>query len=196
MNFWKSFWAGMFGAAADADLDVPPAMTAQAVQDAEPAEPAQDAGSDALAALGDRMGKLEAMLAQLLPKEKPEHMSDETDIDELIEKLAGEGGESALTIPVENTDACASGPARDAAVELLRRVRPAVSEIKDPGEKARVTDALLSAVRGKDNMAEIARAATDAAKVNAAQTSQTTYDKICADSEAAYAARNPHKKEG
>ena len=91
MNFWKSFWAGMFGAAADADLDVPPAMmTAQAVQDAEPAEPAQDAepatasqqpaepaepaqdaGSDALAALGDRMGKLEAMLAQLLPKESP-----------------------------------------------------------------------------------------------------------------------------
>lgn len=216
MNFWKDIFAGLFGAAADAGAEGLPAMTAQAVQDAEraaaaqdaepaatsqqPAEPAataQDAGSDALAALGDRMGKLEAMLAQLLPKEKPEHMSDETDIDELIEKLAGEGGESALTIPVENTDACASGPARDAAVELLRRVRPAVSEIKDPGEKARVTDALLSAVRGKDNMAEIARAATDAAKVNAAQTSQTTYEKMCADSLEAYAALNPHtKKEG
>lgn len=216
MNFWKDIFAGLFGAAADAGAEGLPAMTAQAVQDAkpaaaaqdaepaatsqQPAEPAataQDAGSDALAALGDRMGKLEAMLAQLLPKEKPEHMSDETDIDELIEKLAGEGGESALTIPVENTDACASGPARDAAVELLRRVRPAVSEIKDPGEKARVTDALLSAVRGKDNMAEIARAATDAAKVNAAQTSQTTYEKMCADSLEAYAALNPHtKKEG
>lgn len=212
MNFWKSFWAGMFGAAADADLDVTPAMTAQAVQDAEPAEPAQDAepaatsqqpaepaataqdaGSDALAALGDRMGKLEAMLAQLLPKEKPEHMSDETDIDELIEKLAGEGGESALTIPVENTDACAAGPARDAAVELLRKVRPAVAEIKDKAERARVTDALLSAVRGKDNMAEIARAATDAAKVNANK-AVDTYDKICEESMAAYAALNPHTK--
>ena len=213
MNFWKSFWAGMFGAAADADLDVPPAMTAQAVQDAEPAEPAQDAepaaasqqpaepaaaaqdaGSDALAALGDRMGKLEAMLAQLLPKEKPKHMSDETDIDELIEKLAGEGGESALTIPVENTDACAAGPARDAAVELLRKVRPAVAEIKDKAERARVTDALLSAVKGPDSMAAIAQAATDAAKANAGKTAENTYEKMCADSLEAYAALNPHTK--
>lgn len=194
MNFWKSFWAGMFGAAADADLDVTPAMTAQAVQDAEPAEPAQDAGSDALAALGDRMGKLEAMLAQLLPKEKPEHMSDETDIDELIEKLAGEGGESALTIPVENTDACAAGPARDAAVELLRKVRPAVAEIKDKAERARVTDALLSAVKGPDSMAAIAQAATDAAKANAGRTAANTYEKMCADSLEAYAALNPHTK--
>ena len=213
MNFWKSFWAGMFGAAADADLDVPPAMTAQAVQDAEPAaaaqdaepaaasqqpaEPAaaaQDAGSDALAALGDRMGKLEAMLAQLLPKEKPEHMSDETDIDELIEKLAGEGGESALTIPVENTDACAAGPARDAAVELLRKVRPAVAEIKDKAERARVTDALLSAVKGPDSMVAIAQAATDAAKANAGRAAASTYEKMCADSLEAYAALNPHTK--
>lgn len=213
MNFWKSFWAGMFGAAADADLDVTPAMTAQAVQDAEPAaaaqdaepaatsqqpaEPAataQDAGSDALAALGDRMGKLEAVLAQLLPKEKPEHMSDETDIDELIEKLAGEGGESALTIPVENTDACAAGPARDAAVELLRKVRPAVAEIKDKAERARVTDALLSAVKGPDSMAAIAQAATDAAKANAGRTAANTYEKMCADSLEAYAALNPHTK--
>lgn len=213
MNFWKSFWAGMFGAAADADLDVTPAMTAQAVQDAEPAaaaqdaepaatsqqpaEPAataQDAGSDALAALGDRMGKLEAMLAQLLPKEKPEHMSDETDIDELIEKLAGEGGESALTIPVENTDACAAGPARDAAVELLRKVRPAVAEIKDKAERARVTDALLSAVKGPDSMAAIAQAATDAAKANASKAAENTYEKMCADSLEAYAALNPHTK--
>ena len=216
MNFWKSFWAGMFGAAADADLDVPPAMTAmtaQVVQDAEPAataqdaepttasqqpaEPAataQDAGSDALAALGDRMGKLEAMLAQLLPKEKPEHMSDETDIDELIEKLAGEGGESALTIPVENTDACAAGPARDAAVELLRKVRPAVAEIKDKAERARVTDALLSAVKGPDSMAAIAQAATDAAKANAGKTAENAYEKMCADSLEAYAALNPHTK--
>lgn len=213
MNFWKSFWAGMFGAAADADLDAPPAMTAQAVQDAEPAEPAQDvepaaasqqpaepaaaaqdAGSDALAALGDRMGKLEAMLAQLLPKEKPKHMSDETDIDELIEKLAGEGGESALTIPVENTDACAAGPARDAAVELLRKVRPAVAEIKDKAERARVTDALLSAVKGPDSMAAIAQAATDAAKANASKAAENTYEKMCAESLEAYAALNPHTK--
>ena len=190
--------------------------TIQAVQDAEPASMAQDAEPMAeeppapaakdkmveTAPKGDDLGaKLDRILAMLEAKSRGGHgehpLHDEGDIDAEIKRLLGaeEDGKS-ITIPVENNDACAAGPARDAAVELLRRVRPAVSEIKDPGEKARVTDALLSAVRGKDNMAEIARAATDAAKVNAAQTSQTTYDKICADSEAAYAARNPHKKEG
>lgn len=190
--------------------------TIQAVQDAEPASMAQDAEPMAeeppapaakdemveTAPKGDDLGaKLDRILAMLEAKSRGGHgehpLHDEGDIDAEIKRLLGaeEDGKS-ITIPVENNDACAAGPARDAAVELLRRVRPAVSEIKDPGEKARVTDALLSAVRGKDNMAEIARAAADAAKVNAAQTSQTTYDKICADSEAAYAARNPHKKEG
>lgn len=214
MNFWKSFWAGMFGAAADADLDVPPTMTAQAVQDAEPASMAQDAEPMAeeppapaakdemveTAPKGDDLGaKLDRILAMLEAKSRGGHgehpLHDEGDIDAEIKRLLGaeEDGKS-ITIPVENNDACAAGPARDAAVELLRRVRPAVSEIKDPGEKARVTDALLSAVRGKDNMAEIARAATDAAKVNAAQTSQTTYEKMCADSLEAYAALNPHTK--
>ena len=214
MNFWKSFWAGMFGAAADADLDVPPTMTAQAVQDAEPASMAQDAEPMAeeppapaakdemveTAPKGDDLGaKLDRILAMLEAKSRGGHgehpLHDEGDIDAEIKRLLGaeENGKS-ITIPVENTDACAAGPARDAAVELLRRVRPAVSEIKDPGENARVTDALLSAVRGKDNMAEIARAATDAAKVNAAQTSQTTYEKMCADSLEAYAALNPHTK--
>lgn len=190
--------------------------TIQAVEDAEPVSMAQDAEPMAeeppapaakdemveTAPKGDDLGaKLDRILAMLEAKSRGGHgehpLHDEGDIDAEIKRLLGaeEDGKS-ITIPVENNDACAAGPARDAAVELLRRVRPAVSEIKDPGEKARVTDALLSAVRGKDNMAEIARAATDAAKVNAAQTSQTTYDKICADSEAAYAARNPHKKEG
>lgn len=213
MNFWKSFWAGMFGAAADADLDVTPAMTAQAVQDAEPAAAAQDAepaeekpaetaAEDEMvekAPKGDDLGsKLDRILEMLEAKSRGgrgEHpLHDETDIDELIEKLAGEGGESALTIPVENIDACAAGPARDAAVELLRKVRPAVAEIKDKAERARVTDALLSAVKGPDSMAAIAQAATDAAKANAGRTAANTYEKMCADSLEAYAALNPHTK--
>ena len=188
---------------ATAVLDAEPVKT----PDAEPAEekPAETAAEDEMvekAPKGDDIGsKLDRILEMLEAKSRGgrgEHpLHDEGDIDAEIKRLLGaeEDGKS-ITIPVENTDACAAGPARDAAVELLRKVRPAVAEIKDKAERARVTDALLSAVRGKDNMAEIARAATDAAKVNAAQTSQTTYDKICADSEAAYAARNPHKKEG
>lgn len=188
--------------------------TIQAVQDAEPASMAQDAEPMAeeppapaakdemveTAPKGDDLGaKLDRILAMLEAKSRGGHgehpLHDEGDIDAEIKRLLGaeEDGKS-ITIPVENNDACAAGPARDAAVELLRRVRPAVSEIKDPGEKARVTDALLSAVRGKDNMAEIARAATDAAKVNAGKTAANTYEKMCADSLEAYAALNPHTK--
>ena len=214
MNFWKDIFAGLFGAAADAGAEGLPAMTAQAVQDAEPASMAQDAEPMAeeppapaakdemveTAPKGDDLGaKLDRILAMLEAKSRGGHgehpLHDEGDIDAEIKRLLGaeEDGKS-ITIPVENNDACAAGPARDAAVELLRRVRPAVSEIKDPGEKARVTDALLSAVRGKDNMAEIARAATDAAKVNAGKTAANTYEKMCADSLEAYAALNPHTK--
>ena len=214
MNFWKSFWAGMFGAAADADLDVPPTMTAQAVQDAEPASMAQDAEPMAeeppapaakdemveTAPKGDDLGaKLDRILAMLEAKSRGGHgehpLHDEGDIDAEIKRLLGaeENGKS-ITIPVENTDACASGPARDAAVELLRKVRPAVAEIKDKAERARVTDALLSAVKGPDSMAAIAQAATDAAKSNAGKTAENTYEKMCADSLEAYAALNPHTK--
>lgn len=190
--------------------------TIQAVQDAEPVSMAQDAEPMAeeppapaakdemveTAPKGDDLGaKLDRILAMLEAKSRGGHgehpLHDEGDIDAEIKRLLGaeENGKS-ITIPVENNDACAAGPARDAAVELLRRVRPAVSEIKDPGEKARVTDALLSAVKGPDSMAAIAQATTDAAKANAGKTAENTYEKMCAASEAAYAARNPHKKEG
>ena len=87
-----------------------------------------------------------------------------------------------------------AGPARDAAVELLRKVRPAVAAIEDKQTRAKVTDALLSAIHGKDVMGEIAKAALDSARANAEQTKKTTYEQICADSSAAYAARNPHIK--
>lgn len=185
---------------ATAVLDAEPVKT----PDAEPAEekPAETAAEDEMvekAPKGDDLGsKLDRILEMLEAKSRGgrgEHpLHDETDLDEMIEKLTGEGGESALTIPMENTDACAAGPARDAAVELLRKVRPAVAEIKDKAERARVTDALLSAVKGPDSMAAIAQAATDAAKANAGRTAANTYEKMCADSLEAYAALNPHTK--
>ena len=190
--------------------------TIQAVQDAEPVSMAQDAEPMAeeppapaakdemveTAPKGDDLGaKLDRILAMLEAKSRGGHgehpLHDEGDIDAEIKRLLGaeEDGKS-ITIPVENNDACAAGPARDAAVELLRKVRPAVAEIKDKAERARITDALLSAVKGPDSMAAIAQATTDAAKANAGKTAENTYEKMCAASEAAYAARNPHKKEG
>ena len=189
---------------ATAVLDAEPAEKAQ---DAEPAEekPAETAAEDEMvekAPKGDDLGsKLDRILEMLEAKSRGgrgEHpLHDETDLDEMIEKLSGrEGEKKSLTIPVEEAD-CMAGPAKDAAVELLKKVRPAVAAIEDRQARAKVTDALLSAIQGKDVMQDIAKAALDSARANAEQTKKTSYEQICADSSAAYAARNPHsKKEG
>ena len=217
MSYWKTFLAAFAGAAKDAEPDELDKMveTTAAALDAEPAKKAQDAEpakeepaaepakdeETIKAPKGDDIGsKLDRILEMLEAKARGgrgEHpLHDETDLDEMIEKLSGKGeGESALTIPVEND--CATGPARDAAVELLKKVRPAVAAIEDKQTRAKVTDALLSAIQGKDAMPDIVKAAMDSARTNAEQTKKTTYEQICADSSAAYAARNPHnKKEG
>ena len=215
-EFWKSVLTAFGMAAKDAspeELDKMVETTAVALDaepvktpDAEPAkeEPAAEPAKDEEtieAPKGDDIGsKLDRILEMLEAKARGgrgEHpLHDETDLDEMIEKLSGKGeGESALTIPVEND--CATGPARDAAVELLRKVRPAVAAIEDRKARARVTDALLSAISTGDKMAEITRAAMDSAKANAHRTAKTTYEQACEEAQNAYAARNPHlKKEG
>lgn len=206
-EFWKSVLTAFGMAARDAspeELDTMVETTATAL-DAEPAkapeaEPAADApiaDEDVIRAPeGDDIGaKLDRILEMLMAKSRGgegEHrLHDETDLDEMVKKLSGEG-ESAITVPVEND--CAAGPARDAAVELLRKVRPAVAAIADRQERARVTDALLSAVSGRDAMPDIMQAAMDAAQAHVGQARKTTYEQMCADSESAYAARNPHSK--
>ena len=218
-DFWKSVLTAFGMAAKDASPEELNTMveTTAAALDAEPvktpdAEPAKEDPAEEKptedaevieAPKGDDIGsKLGRILEMLEAKsrggrgERPLH--DETDLDEMIEKLSGGEGEGkSITIPVEENDACMDGPARDAAVELLRKVRPAVAAIEDKQTRAKVTDALLSAIQGKDVMQDIAKAALDSARANAEQTKKTTYEQICADSSAAYAARNPHnKKEG
>ena len=176
------------------------ALDAEPAEQAQEAEPAKDAEDEMVikAPKGDDIGsKLDRILEMLAARSRGgegEHrLHDETDLDEMIDRLAGKEDGKALTIPVENED-CAAGPARDAAVELLRKVRPAVAGIKDKSERARVTDALLSIVRGNDMTQTIASAALDSAKANADKTRQTTYEQICTDSANAYAERNPHTK--
>lgn len=210
-DFWKSVLTAFGMAAKDASPEELNTMveTTAAALDAEPvktpdAEPAKEDPAEEKptedaevieAPKGDDIGsKLDRILEMLEAKARGgrgEHrLHDESDLDEMIEKLSG--GESAITVPIEND--CA---ARDAAVELLKKVRPAVAGIEDKAVRAKVTDALLSAISGKDAMPEIVKAAMDSAQANAEQTKKTSYEKICADSSAAYAERNPHtKKEG
>lgn len=213
-EFWKSVLTAFGMAARDASpeelgtmvettaaaLDAEPAKKAQEAEPAkeEPAaEPAKDEETIE-APKGDDIGsKLDCILEMLEAKARGgrgEHpLHDETDLDEMIEKLSGKEDGKSITIPVEETD-CMTGPAKDAAVELLKKVRPAVAAIEDKQTRAKVTDALLSAIQGKDVMQDIAKAAMDSAQANAQKTQKTNYEQICSESEANYAARNPHIK--
>lgn len=205
-------WLGL--AARDAAPEELDQLTqdAAAVLDAEPAEKAQDAepteekpAEDEMvekAPKGDDLGsKLDRIISMLEAKSRGgegEHrLHDESDLDEMIAKLSGKEEGKSITIPVEENDACMEGPAKDAAVELLKKVRPAVAAIEDKQARAKVTDALLSAIQGKDVMQDIAKAALDSAQAKAEKSRHTAYEQMCADSQSAYAARNPHvKKEG
>ncbi len=206
-DFWKSVLTAFGMAAKDASPEELDAMvgTTASVLDADPtkvqdAEPAKEEVADEVVYkeqkgvdLGSKMDRLLELMEALTKKEeKP--MSDEEDLDDLIEKLAGKG-ENEVSTPAGTIDAgCVSGPARDACVALLKKVRPVVAGIEDKATRARVTDALIGAIRTQDMTVAISKAATDAARVNANATNKNTYEQRCAASEDAYAALNPHKK--
>lgn len=188
-------------------LDAAPAepMKDKAPEAAPAAEPAKDQMDEMVekAPKGDDLGsKLDRIIEMLEAKERGGHgerpIHDETDLDEMVAKLAGEkkDPEAAVTVPAEKMEdaSCMSPEAKDAAVNLLRKVRPAVAGIKDKQERARVVDALLSTVQGPNAVGAIMQAAQDSARANAEASRRTNFEKICKESEDAYAARNPHTK--
>lgn len=220
-NFWRGFLTAFGEAAKDATPEQMEQVTNAAVKalDAAPAGKAQEAEPAAKpegktddemierAPKGDDIGsKLDRILEMLEAKSRGgrgEHdLHDESDLDEMIAKLSGKGegeredemdAESAVTVPAEQME---DKSACDSAVALLKRVRPAVAQIKDAGDRARVVDALLSTL-GNGNMGGILKAAHDSASRAAATTQKTTYEARCAESEANYAALNPHvRKQG
>lgn len=217
-EFWNTVLTAFGMAAKDAspeELDKMVDATANALE-AEPAakkaapdaEPAEEKAEDVMverAPKGDDLGsKLDTVIAMLKELDKKndreeKKLSSEDDLDDLIKKMAGkkehyEDPEAAVTIPAElMEDACK--PMDSATIELLKRVKPAVASIKDPKEKARVVDALIGTVKGSAVMDGILSATRSSAAKAADATARTNYEKICADSENAYAERNPHKKE-
>lgn len=141
--------------------------------------------------LGSKLDKLLEMMESLLHKNDREEkeMRDGDDLEDLIEKLSGDPGE-APTIPADELqDACAPG-SRDAALALLKRVQPAVAAIPDKAARAKVTDALINAVKGENNVSKILKMQQDSARANR----KASFDEICVQRKAACDARNPHKK--
>lgn len=177
-------------------LDADPTPAATPKEEAAKEETAADVmverapkGDD----LGSKMDKLIEMVGSLKKEEKPQ--KDGMDLEYLAKLLEGKKDpEKAVTIPAdEMADACGSSGAKDAALAIVKAMQPVVASIQDKEVKAKVTDALLSAFRGPDVMGAIDAAAQASARKAADAAGKTSYEQRCADSEAAYAARNPHK---
>ena len=177
------------------------AATTAAVLDAAPAEMAPETEPTANDAqdvmverapkgddLGTKLDELLSLMHELVKKDDEKKTADESIIDEAIAELSGAEAEEAVTIPSEEMeDACRNMD----AVEILRRVRPAVAAIKDKGDKARVVDALISSVCGND-VEGILSATTDAAVKNV---NSYNPQKAVEEQQKLYNSRNPHKKE-
>ena len=185
-------------------LDAAPAEADKPAPEAEPAKDEMVEKAPKGDDLGSKLDRIIQMLEAQSRGGRGEHpLHDENDLDEMVAKLAGKAEgkdpEAAVTVPAEEMeDACMSPAAKDAAVELLKKVRPAVAAIQDKQERARVVDALLSTIKGPNTVGTIMQAAQDSARKNAEETRRTNYQKMCEDAESAYASRNPHKmkKEG
>lgn len=209
-EFWKSFLTAFGMAAKEASPEEVQAMaaTTAAALDAEPdpaaAPPAgQTPAGDGPAVqpgdgLGAKLDKLIEMVGTLAAGIKPqEKQTGSPSLEDLIKLLSNgkEDSGKAVTIPAGETgDLCASPEAKDAALAIVRAMQPVVASIQDKAVQAQVTDGLLSAFRGPDVMGAINAAAQSSARKAADAAGRTSYEQRCADSEAAYAARNPHKR--
>ena len=99
------------------------------------------------------------------------------------------------TIPAEEMeDACMPDAAKDAAIGILKALRPVVAKIEDKTVRTQVADALVASFNTNDVIGGIAKAAQDSAQRTADASKKTNYEKICEDQKAAYDARNPHKQ--
>ncbi len=178
-------------------LDADPSASA-APEPAATAEPVNDTAAAPAWAV-ELNGKLDKVLAAQDAQKAEEKPSSEKELDDLEEQLSGgkesEGKDAAVIPAGQAADACASSEAKDAALSIIRAIRPAVAAIKDTGDRARVVDALVESIKGGEVMDRLNQAAQAGARRAADAAKTTNYDKICAEQQAEYYARNPHKKQ-
>lgn len=171
-------------------LDAEPAGDTAPAPEAGPAveTPAADAAPSALE------GRLDKLISLLEARDsKPEEPSGVEALDKLLEEEK-EADPEEPDEPEEKAGTPLTGEARDAAMAILKHVRPAVAAIADSAQRTRVADALLEAVQSPGTLEAIARASRESARQAADAAGQTGFDQLCAKQKAAYDARNPHKK--
>jgi len=155
------------GAALDANPSVQPEPPAGEGPPAGAEPPAADAALDKIL---ERLDALERKASQeeKTPEAKPENKP-------------------------EDKAAPLSPEAKDAAAAIIKAIRPAVAGIQDPAVRTQVSDSLLSVLEEPDKLAQITAAVQDHAGAAARGPAAGSFEQLCREAEAAYAARNPHK---
>lgn len=168
------------------DESEPPAQEAEpAAQPEEKAEEAKDQAGLSGTSLDEKLDRLLEMMDRMAAAQR-EAKPKEDRLEDMIGQLSGG---SAVTLP-----AGGMSTARDAALAMLRSVRPVVASIADEDTRNRVTDALLGAVRSPDVLGGIMRSAQESARKAADAAAPASPDQLCAAQKEAYDARNPHKQ--
>ena len=154
------------------------------------------------AAFLDALDKKIDRLLEVLDKAPEEEKKDP--MDEAIKALEGtedadskgeekKGGE-AKVVPAEEMDGESSeGMDKAVALGILKAMRPTVAAIQDPVQRQAVSDALIKLVTTNDSKRDIS-AILNASRANAKNAADKAPVMDVDQCQAAYDARNPHKR--
>ena len=167
-------------------------------QSAEEAKPVLDAAF--YVALDQKVDKILKALDEKTTTEKNE---EKDPMDEAIKALEGtkdedleknEKQEEAKVVPAEEMDDTSSeGMDKAVAASILKAMRPTVAAIQDAAQRKAVSDALIKAVTAKDTANDI-DAILKASRANAKKAADVNPVMTVEQCQAAYDARNPHKR--
>lgn len=167
-------------------------------QSAEEAKPVLDAAF--YVALDQKVDKILKALDEKTATEKNE---EKDPMDEAIKALEGtkdedleknEKQEEAKVVPAEEMDDTSSeGIDKAVAASILKAMRPTVAAIQDAAQRKAVSDALIKAVTAKDTANDI-DVILKASRANAKKAADVNPVMTVEQCQAAYDARNPHKR--
>lgn len=163
---------------------------------AEKKTPTKDAAF--LDALDKKVDKLLAIFDEAAKEEEKDPMDEaiaslEGTKDEDPEKEEEKKGD-AKVVPAEEMDGKSSeGMDKAVALGILKAMRPTVAAIQDPAQRKSVSDALIKLVTANDAKNDIS-AILNASRANAKKAADKAPAMDVEKCQAAYDARNPHKR--
>ena len=153
------------------------------------------------AAFLDALDKKIDRLLEVLDKEPEEEKKDP--MDEAIEALEGtkdadteekeEKGDAKVVPAEEKDEKTSEGMDKAVALGILKAMRPTVAAIQDPAQRQAVSDALIKLVTTNDAKSDI-HAILNASRANAKKAVDKAPVMNVDQCQAAYDARNPHKR--